>query len=100
MYLNVLYTVYLTISFLHLQNISTQWVNDNKTTTEKFVRSIDTDPVSALTIVLLGMFMEINITVLTATREWTLWPSEPENVVIGYNGPGRFLSSVRVDFSK
>lgn len=50
----------------------------------------------ALTIVLLGIFLETNIDVVTPHREWTMLEQWPQEIVLGYNGNGNFHATAKL----
>lgn len=50
----------------------------------------------ALTIILLGLFLEINIDLITPTREWNLWDGFPPEIVLGYNGGSNFFPTATI----
>ena len=68
-------------------------MNDHQMTTIEYLPKMNDANVQpdAFTILLLGLFLERNITVVTANREWNLYPNKPADIVIGYNGGNRYL---------
>ena len=49
--------------------------------------------VDAMSITLLGVYLEVNIDVVTPTKVWTLWDHLPQEIVLGYNGGNNFLAT-------
>lgn len=71
-------------------------MNDRKTTTETYLHTMENANVKpdALTVLLVALFLEQNVTVVTATRDWILWPVFESDMVLGYNGGHRFYSTL------